>query len=93
MYALKVVGRNETSSYILGNEFHVKQLEAVTSSCPLHEVAGEIISKVENNSQAPFRLNIYPDMDAYITTLDGKTVHVVNRRGWHLKPEQPKSDL
>lgn len=93
MYALKVVSKEETSSYILGNEYHVKQLEAGTSSSPVHEVSGEIISRVENNSQCPFRLNIYPDMDAYITTLDGKTVHVVNRRGWYSKPEQPKSDL
>lgn len=87
MYALKIVtNKGVIHSYALGGEYHVEPLDdRKASESAVFNVKGEIKTPSPNMSAPPLCFDIYESMDAYITTMDGKTVHVVNRSGWYLK--------
>lgn len=73
MYALKFVSNKHVHSYLLGSEYHVQRLDPKCDSEPLAMIHGE--------SQAK-GWEVYYQSDAYITTLEGKTVEVVHRIAW-----------
>lgn len=73
MYALKFVSNEGIHNYSLGGEYHIQREDPRTSDSPVAIVHGE----------DPARgWDVRPGSDAYITTMDGKTVEVVHRICW-----------
>ncbi|HEJ8029411.1 TPA: hypothetical protein ACKPVT_001866 [Serratia marcescens] len=79
MYALKQHTAESTKVIALGNRFTIQRYSPLTSNDAIGCVTGE---------DERFCFEIGAEVDAYITTIEGKTVEVINR-GCGSKLQQP----
>lgn len=73
MYALKIISNSEIHNYSLGCEYHIQREHPTTNLMATAIVHGEDSSRA---------WDIHHDVDAYITTSEGKTVEVIHRIAW-----------
>ncbi|MEG0868094.1 MAG: hypothetical protein RSD49_21560 [Hafnia sp.] len=76
MYALKFVTKDGIHNYSLGSEYHIQRENPVESTSPT-DIEGPIA--IVTGADKDRGWEVWPNSGAYITTIDGKTVEVVNR--------------
>ncbi|MBU9829873.1 hypothetical protein J1779_08000 [Rahnella sp. FC061912-K] len=73
MYALKIVDGNFTEVNSIGCKFKIQRYDQTAMTC-----SGSAIAIVTGEDER-FAWEIPPSADAFITTLEGKTVEVIHR--------------